>query len=238
MQLRETLKKSFIAGFALLAPLLVTIVALQFVLGWLRGFLGPIIDETRYVAYIGDVEIAAELLAIAIVIVAIAVVGYLAQRRLGSWVFGTLDRIVGVIPMVSVIYSSVRQVSNALMRQRSRYESVALVEYPRKGLYAMGFVTAESPSTVISSVGEDTLNVYLPNSPNPTSGKLLMVPESQVRELDMSVSRGIRLLVTTGIAEDQRELEELRAEVEDELDDQGIDMTTDVDDALEGDRWP
>lgn len=230
MDIRRTLKKSFIAGIALLAPLLVTVVALQFVLGWLRGLLGPLIDETRYVAYIGDVELAAELLAIAIVVVAIAIIGYLAQRRLGSWVFGTLDRAIGVIPMVSVIYSSVRQVSNALMRQRTRYESVALVEYPRQGLYALGFVTAESPATVVSTLGEDAVNVYLPNSPNPTNGQLMMIPESQIRELDMSVSRGIRLLVTTGIAEDQRELEELQAEVEDELDDQDIDLSTDFDD--------
>ena len=224
MVLGRTLKKSFIAGFALLAPLLVTIVALQIVLGWLRGLLGPLIDETRYVAYVGDVEIAAELLAIAIVVVAIAIVGYLAQRRLGSIVFGTLDRLVGVIPMVSVIYSSVRQVSNALMRQRTRYESVALVEYPREGLYALGFVTAESPTTVVDTIGEGAVNVYIPNSPNPTAGQLVMIPESQIRELEMSVSRGIRLLVTTGIAEDEREVAELQEEVAADLADQDVEV--------------
>jgi uncharacterized membrane protein len=224
MGLQNTLKTSFIAGLILLAPLLVTIIALQIVLGWLRGMIGPVIDETRLVAYIGDVELAAELLAILIVVLAIAVVGYLAQRRLGSYLFEVIDRVIGLIPVVSVIYSSVRQVSNALTSQRTRYESVALVEYPRTGLYGIGFVTAESPATVVDTLGEEAVNVYLPNSPNPTNGQLLMVPESQIRELDMSVSRGIRLLVTTGIAEDERELQELQDEVAAELDHEDADL--------------
>jgi uncharacterized membrane protein len=224
MGLQKTLKNSFIAGLILLAPLLVTIIALQIVLGWLRGMIGPVIDETRLVAYIGDVELAAELLAILLVVLAIAVVGYLAQRRLGSYLFDLFDRVIGLIPVVSVIYSSVRQVSNALTSQRTRYESVALVEYPRTGLYGIGFVTAESPATVVDTLGEGAVNVYLPNSPNPTNGQLLMVPESDIQELDMSVSRGIRLLVTTGIAEDERELQELQEEVAAELDHQDVDL--------------
>ncbi len=224
MRLKQTLKTSFLAGLILLAPLLVTVIALQITLGWLRGFISPVIAETRLVAYIGDVAIAAELLAIVLVVLAIAVVGYVAQRRLGSWLFGLMDRAIGLIPVVSVIYSSVRQVSNALTNQQTRYESVALVEYPRPGLYAIGFVTSESPTTVIDTLGEEAVNVYLPNSPNPTNGQLLMVPESQIRELDMSVSRGIRLLVTTGIAEEQSEVEELQAEVAQELEEQDVDM--------------
>ncbi|MEF8776018.1 MAG: DUF502 domain-containing protein [Haloarculaceae archaeon] len=223
MDPRATLKNSFVAGLILLAPLLVTVIALQVLLGWLRGLIGPVIDGTRLVAYIGDVELAAELLAIALVVVTIALVGYVAQRRLGTYLFEALDRFMGVIPVVSVVYSSVRQVSNALTSQRTRYESVALVEYPRTGLYGIGFVTAESPATVVDTLGESAVNVYLPNSPNPTNGQLLMVPESQIRELDMSVGRGIRLLVTTGIAEDERELQELKDQVEADFDTEDVD---------------
>jgi len=224
MGLQGTLKKSFVTGFALLAPLLVTIVAFQVVLGWLRGLLSPVIEGTRLVGIVGDLAIAAELLAVAIVVVVVAALGYLAQRSAGRWLFGTLDRVVGVIPLASVVYSSVRQVSNALMRQGTRYESVALVEYPRDGLYAIGFVTAESPRTVTATVGERTVNVYVPNSPNPMNGNLVLVPEAEVTELEMSVSRGIRLLVTTGIAEDERELTELQEEVAEAVDDQDIDL--------------
>ncbi len=127
-----------------------------------------------------------------------------------------------MVPLVSVIYGSVRQVSNALMRQGSRYESVVLIEYPRDGLYALGFVTAESPNGISTILGESAVNVYIPNSPNPTAGQLLMVPESSITELEMSVSRGIRLLVTTGIAEDERELEALQDDLKAELDGEDV----------------
>lgn len=225
MGLQATIKNSFITGIILLAPLLVTIFALQFVFGYLRSFLAPVIDGTRYVDYVGDVEIAAELLAVLIVVLVIAVIGYLAQRRVGRLFFSGLDRAVGLIPMVSVIYSSVRQMSNALDRESTRFESVALVEYPRDGLYAFGFITAESPGAVSNTIGENAVNVYMAKSPNPTAGELLMVPESQVTELDMSISRAVRLLVTTGMAEDQEELEELKEEVDEEVAEEDVDLS-------------
>lgn len=87
-----------------------------------------------------------------------------------------------------------------------------MVEYPRPGLYALGFVTADSPAAVTDETGQPTQNVYFPNSPNPTNGHMALIPENQVTPLDMSVSRGIRLLVTTGIAESKEEIAELQGD--------------------------
>jgi uncharacterized membrane protein len=115
---------------------------------------------------------------------------------------------------VRVIYSSVRQVSNALMERSNRYESVVLVEYPREGMYSVGFVTGDSPDEVLSVAGADAYNVFLPNSPNPTAGRMVMVPDDQVHEVDISVRRGIRLLVTTGIAEAEEEMAELQEQAD------------------------
>lgn len=232
MGLTSTLKKSFIAGIAVVAPLVITFVAFRIVFGWLRGFLNPIIEEAGLISLTGNIEIVAEFGALVILFFIIASLGYLAQRSLGSWVFGLLDRLIGLIPMVSVIYSSVRQVSDALVTKESRYESVALVEYPRDGLYVLGFVTSESPKAVATALGEDAYNVYLPNSPNPTQGHFTLVPEDQILELDMSVSRAIRLLVTTGIAEDQEELAEFQQDVRDQLEDEDVSM----DDVVDSDR--
>lgn len=213
MGLSETFKKSFVAGIALVAPLLVTVVAFQIIFGWLRGLLNPIIEATGLIGLAGNVEIAAEVGALLILFGIIAVLGYVAQRSAGRYVFDTIDRVVGVIPMVSVVYNGVRQVSDALTRQQNRFESVVLVEHPREGLYTFGFVTAESPAAAVTAVGQDAFNVYLPGSPNPTQGRLVVVPEDQVRDVDISVSRAIRLLVTTGIAEESEELEQLHEEV-------------------------
>jgi uncharacterized membrane protein len=231
MAFSDTLKKSFIAGLALVAPLVVTVVAFQLIFSWLRGILNPIIDGTGLVQLTGNVEIAAEIAALLILFGIIAFLGYLAQRSLGAYAFSIVDRIIGLIPMVSVIYSSVRQVSDALVSQESRYDTVALVEYPRDGLYVLGFVTSESPNAVVNALGEDAYNVYLPNSPNPTQGHFTLVPDDQVLELDLSVSRAIRLLVTTGIAEKEEELESFQEDVKAQLEEEGLsldDVVTDL----------
>ena len=230
MGLSDTLKASFVAGLALVAPLVVTLVAFRLIFSWLRGFLNPIIDGTGLIRLTGNVEVAAEILALLILFGIIAVLGYIAQRSLGAYAFGIVDRLIGLIPMVSVVYSSVRQVSDALVSQESRYESVALVEYPREGLYVLGFVTSQSPKPVLNALGGDAYNVYLPNSPNPTQGHFTLVPSDQVLELDMSVSRAIRLLVTTGIAENEEELASFQQEVKDQLEEEDLSLNDVVDD--------
>jgi uncharacterized membrane protein len=224
MGVSETLKKSLVAGIVLVAPLVVTYVALQFVFSWLRGFLNPIIENTGLVGLTGDVEIVAEVGALIVLLLVVAALGYLAQRSVGAYVFGLVDRAVGLIPIVSVIYGSVRQVSDALVKQQSRYENVVMVQYPRKGLYVLGFITSESPRALEAAAGEELYNVYLPGSPNPTQGHFTLVPADQVTEVDMTVSRTIRLLVTTGIAENERELEEFQREIESRLEDQDVEL--------------
>ena len=224
MGLSETLKKSLIAGIALIAPLVVTLVAVRLIFGWLRGILNPIIEGTGLVSLAGNIEILAEIGALLVLLVGITLLGYLAQRSGGARLFELFDRVIGIIPMVSVIYSSVRQVSDALVKRESRYESVVLVEYPREGLYVLGFVTSESPDAVTNALGTEAYNVYLPNSPNPTQGRFTLVPTDRVIDIDMSVSRSVRLLVTTGIAEDQEELEQFRHEMEAELESEDISL--------------
>lgn len=224
MGLSETLKKSLIAGIALIAPLVVTLVAVRLIFGWLRGILNPIIESTGLVNLAGNIEIVAEVGALLILLLGITLLGYLAQRSGGARLFDLFDRLVGIIPMVSVVYSSVRQVSDALTKRKSRYESVVLVEYPREDLYVLGFVTSDSPEAVTDALGTEAYNVYIPNSPNPTQGRFMMVPTDQVTDIDMSVSRSIRLLVTTGIAEDQEELEQFQHEMEAELEDEDISL--------------
>jgi uncharacterized membrane protein len=222
MALRGTLKTSLVAGVALVAPLLVTVIAFQLVFGWLRGFLIPIVESTGLRALVG-IDLVAEFLALAVLVVAIAALGYLAQRSAGAYVFGVVDRLIGLVPILSVVYNGVRQVSDALTRQESRFESVVVVEYPRNGVYSFGFVTAET-SRRASPPGENTYNVYMPGSPNPTQGHLLLLPETEFQSVDISVSRAIRLLVTTGIAEEREEMEQLHEEVAEEVAEEDIEL--------------
>lgn len=212
MDLSGRIKRGFITGLALVAPLFITIVAFQLVFSWLRGLIDPIVAGTRLSEFTGGIPYVAEFLALLLIGLAVAVLGYIAQRSIGAYVFELVDRGLGLVPVFSVVYTGIRQVSDALMSQQSRFDRVVMVEYPRPGLYALGFVTADSPVEVSDGTGERTQNVYLPNSPNPTNGHLALVPESEIVSVDLSVSRAIRLMVTTGIAESQEEIEELQSQ--------------------------
>jgi uncharacterized membrane protein len=214
MRFREVLRNSFIAGLALLAPLVVTVVAMQFLVGWLTTLIDPVVQGTRLTQYTANIEAVAQVLALLVIAGVVVVLGYLAQGRVGQRVFAWIDRGIGVVPLVSIVYSSVRQVADALMERSNRYQSVVMIEYPREGVYSLGFVTGDGPDEAASVADESLYNVFLPNSPNPTGGHFLMVPEDEIHELDISVRRGVRLLVTTGIAESDEELAELRAEAD------------------------
>lgn len=211
MGLVTRLKSDFLAGLLLLAPLAVTVFVLQFAFNKLLGFLQPIVSATRLAEYTANIEIAAQVLAAVLVVLFIVAIGFLADRSIGERLFGGFDRLVGLVPLVSIIYSGVRQVGNALAERENRYESVVLVEYPREGVYSIGFVTGDAPEAARTIAGGEVYNVFVPNSPNPTAGRLFLVPEGRVHETDLSVRQGLRLVVTTGITSEQEELEELRS---------------------------
>ncbi|WP_181685148.1 DUF502 domain-containing protein [Halorhabdus salina] len=207
----QTLRRSFVAGIFFVAPLIVTIVALRLLIGWVSGFVNPIVKATTLSQYTANIALVAQGITLIALLVFVALLGYLAQRSIGQWGFDWFDRAFGIVPLVSIIYTSVRQMTNALRNRENHYESVVLVEYPRDGTYVIGFVTAESPNAVQTVTGE-AFNVFVPTSPNVTGGRLLLVPKADVYEIDISVRRGLRLLMTTGMAEDQSGVERLAAE--------------------------
>ncbi len=199
------MRNDFIAGLLLLAPLAVTVFLLQFAFRRIAAVLDPVVGATSLTTYTADIEIVAQLLAAVLLAAAIIVAGHLASRSLGERLFGGFERGVRLVPMVRTVYFGVRQVAESLTDRSARYESVVLVEFPREGLYSIGFVTNDSPGEVRSVTGDDAVNVFVPNSPNPTAGALVMLPSDDVYEVDMSVRRGIGLLVTTGLSTDDVE---------------------------------
>lgn len=204
MTLSSRIKSSFVAGLILVAPLAVTLYILRFLVNWSLQFVTPVVRAAGLAQYTRNVEVVAQLLAVVLIVAAVVVLGFLAQQSVGRHLFGNIGRLVNVIPLVSTIYGSVRQVADSLVERKTGYETVVLVEYPREGVYMIGLVTGESPEPVEAVAGQDVYNVFLPNSPNPTAGRLVLLPEEQVHEIDMSVRRGMRLVVTTGMG-DERE---------------------------------
>ncbi|KAB1186784.1 MULTISPECIES: DUF502 domain-containing protein [Haloferax] len=205
MDVLARLRSSFVTGLILVAPLAVTVFVLQFLFNRITAALRPLVREiTPFLAdalnYSGDIVLISQLLAALIIAVTIALVGYLASMSLGQRLFGSFERGVELLPLVRTIYFGVRQVSESLTEPTAGYDRVVLVEFPREGLFSIGFVTNEAPESVSKATDDDLYTVFVPNSPNPTAGALVMLSPDEIRELDMPVRRGLRLLVTTGLS--------------------------------------
>jgi uncharacterized membrane protein len=197
----------------LLLPLAVTVFVFQFIFDRVTPIIRPLVVriEPQLQAPLGsdDVTFVAQVVSAVLIVLLIIVVGDLASRDFGRRLFGSFERGVELVPVVRTVYFGVRQVAESLTERNSRYESVVLVEFPREGLYSIGFVTNESPRQVRAVADDSAVNVFVPNSPNPTAGALVMLPADDVYEVDMSVRRGIRLLVTTGLSVDDIDEDEL-----------------------------
>lgn len=202
MALSDSFRRSFVAGLILLAPLVVTVYVLRVLAVWSLAFVNPLVRSTRLAQYTANIELVAQVVAVVVIVAAVTLLGFAARWSVGRRVFGRVGRVVNIIPLVNVIYAGVRQVATALVERETAYEQTVLVEYPREDNYAIGFVTGESPAAVEAVTGEPALNVFLPNSPNPTGGRLVVLPTSQVHEIDLSVRRALRLVVTTGIGDE------------------------------------
>jgi|GEM_PF-161899 Uncharacterized conserved protein len=201
MALRNTVQTSFVAGLVLIAPLVVTLYLFQLLVGTLLSAVDPVVQESNLEQY--TAELIAQAIAVVSVATAIVLIGFLAQRKHGQRLFGSLGRLIAVVPVIRTVYATVRQISSSFTSGETAYDSLVLVEFPRRGVYAVGLVTSESPTAVVDVAEEPVRNVFLPSSPNPAGGRLLFVPESQIHEVDLSVREGLGLLMTTGAGSDQ-----------------------------------
>ncbi|MEF8773997.1 MAG: DUF502 domain-containing protein [Halobacteriales archaeon] len=196
------IRRSFVSGVLLVAPPAVTLFVFSFAFGWLVGLVDQVVRWAGPERLAEDVALVVRILAIVILVVVITFLGYLAQRGLGRRVFGRMGRVMNVIPLLSVVYGSVRQVADSLVERSSRYEDVVLVGYPHADSYVIGFVTGETPPELQAAVDRPTTLVYVPNSPNPTGGRMLVVPDDRLHETEMSIRNALRTTVTTGMATD------------------------------------
>lgn len=206
MTLRTAIRNSFIAGLVLIAPLLITLYVLQVLSGVVFSAIEPVVQESNLEQYTANVELVAQLIAVVAIMITIVGLGFVAQREIGQRLFGSLGRLVAVVPVVRTIYTAVRQISGSFTSGETSFDSLVLVEFPRMGVYAVGLVTGKSPTAVREVTGEPTRNVFLPSSPNPAGGRLVFVPETQIHEVDMSVREGLGIIMTTGAGKEQTDM--------------------------------
>ena len=192
----------------MIAPLAITLIIISFIADWALVLIDPLVEQTRLASYTENNQIVAQSLATGIVLVLITFLGFVSNKRFGRGLKSLLGRFAHIIPLFGSIYMSVHQVAASLNNKENKFDRIVLMEYPREGVRSIGMVTAEAPRPVQDVTDEKMYSVFFPNSPNPTGGRTVMVPDSELTNLDMSIRKGLKLMLTTGMAYHDDEMPE------------------------------
>lgn len=191
------LRRYLIAGLLVWVPLVVTGLIIKFLVDAMDFTILLLPTGWRPEAILGfNVPGAGVIVAVVIVIMT----GMVAANIVGRKLFELGDAIVERIPLVSSIYSAVKQVLRTIFDDGGQsFRQVVLIQYPRQGLWTLGFQTGTGLDEVRRQAGEEVITVFVPTTPNPTSGFVLMVPRSEVVVLDVSVEEGLRFVMSLGV---------------------------------------
>ena len=187
--LKTKLKNYFITGLVVLIPIGLTIYVLRILIGLVER-LFPFHVLPFYVPGLG----------IIITLGIVLGVGFLTKSVLGHWLVKFGENFLYRIPVVKNIYQGAKQLSNAFFAPKGeKFRSVVLLEYPRKGIYSLAFVTGDTKGAMQDKTMKKMINVFVPTTPNPTSGFYLMVPEDEIVTLDMKIEDAFKVLISGGL---------------------------------------
>jgi uncharacterized membrane protein len=209
-------RADFLAGLAVVLPAIISILILR----WLFVTTSTVTDTLLFFlprtlthAREGDGPVYWywSLLALVLAIALIAAIGRAARNYAGRKLIEAIDRLVARVPLLNKIYGTIKQVNEAFSStKKSSFKQVVLVEYPRPGVYSMGFLTSDTMPEPEARVGRPLDGVFIPTTPNPTSGFLIMVPDEQVIRLQISVADGIKYIISLGTLVPEHQAETAR----------------------------
>jgi uncharacterized membrane protein len=194
------IRASFLTGLVVIVPIAVTIWLVWTVIGWIDGWVIPLIPT----AYRPEEYIGINLRGVGVIIFLIftVIVGWLAKGLIGrsliSWAEGLVDR----MPVVRSVYNGLKQIAETVFAQtETSFDKACLIQYPRPGLWAIAFISTSAKGELAQKIGSEReiVSVFMPTTPNPTSGFLLYVPRADVIELDMSVEDAAKLIISAGL---------------------------------------
>ena len=195
-----SLRASFLTGLVVIAPVGLTIWLMWTLIGWVDGFVLPLIPAQ----YQPEQYIGINLRGVGAIIFLIftVLVGWVAKGLIGRSLILFAESLVNRMPVVRSIYSGVKQIAETVFAQSERsFEKACLVEYPRKGIWAIGFISTEARGEINDKARAqgEMLRVFVPTTPNPTSGFLLYFPREDVIELDMTIEDAAKLVISAGL---------------------------------------
>ena len=186
------IRNNFIAGVVVLIPIGITLYLTLFIIKISSKVIPREINPNNYL----PIDIPG--LEILIALIIITLIGWLSLSFLGKKFFDLFNSILKKIPILRTIYSAIGQMTESFTKTDNKQKSVVLLEYPRKGVWAVGFATKENEGLIKEKIKEDLINVFVPTTPNPTSGFLLLVPKKDLIFLDISFEQASKFIVSAG----------------------------------------
>lgn len=202
------LRNSFLTGVVVIAPVGLTVWLIWSVIGWVDGVVLPFVPsryqpENILNTFLGlDIQLQLRGLGVVFFLIFTTFVGWLAKGLLGRSLIRSAERFVNRMPVVRSIYSGVKQIAETVFSQADRsFEKACIVQYPRKGIWAVGFISTPAKGEIRARVNDaqNLLSVFVPTTPNPTSGFLLFFPAEDVIQLDMSIEDAAKLVISAGL---------------------------------------
>src|SRR6056297_3061066 len=206
------LRASFLTGIVVIAPVSLTIWLIWSLMGWVDSVVLPLIPSNlRPEHYIG---INLRGVGVIIFLIFTILVGWIAKGLIGKSLIRFAESLVNRMPVVRSIYSGVKQIAETVFAQSERsFEKACLIQYPRKDIWAIGFISSDTKGEVNAKAhtASDMVSVFVPTTPNPTSGFLLFFPREDVIELDMTIEDAAKLVISAGLVyPGQKTPEEIR----------------------------
>jgi uncharacterized membrane protein len=205
------LRTSFLTGLVVAAPIFltvyITVAFVNFVDGWVESLLPPAYNPENYLPF------SIPGLGVLLVFLFLVLLGTLTANIAGRWLLSMGERIVNRMPVVRNIYNASKQIFETVFSATSQnFREVCLIEYPRRGAWAIGFVSSETKGEIQARAAEDMMSVFLPTTPNPTSGFLLFVPRKDIIILNMTIEEGAKMVISGGLVAPPFDESMLRAE--------------------------
>ena len=206
------LRSNFLAGLIIVAPIGLTLWLIWTVVGWVDSWVWPFVPAAyhpeelinRLLGRDATNQIVVNVRGVGVVIFLIftVIVGWIGKGLIGRSFLGIGERLVDRMPVVRSVYNAVKQIAETVFSQRdTSFDKACLVEYPRRGIWAIAFISTNAKGEIDTKLsdGEPTVTVFLPTTPNPTSGFLLFLPRSDVKVLDMTVEDAAKLVISAGL---------------------------------------
>jgi uncharacterized membrane protein len=194
------LRNSFFTGILAFLPIVLTIYLVIFLGSKINTLIIKVTPQT-FLPYIteNNYSLLFRILILLFLIVIITIIGMFTKVYIGREIISFGEKLIDKIPILNKIYQAINQISKAFFGKKSSiFKKVVLIQYPRIGVFSLGFLTGMAKGEIQKKTNEKLYNIFIPTTPNPTSGMLVMYPESAIEKLDMTVEEGMKLIISGG----------------------------------------